>query len=295
VSEPCYGAVPQGIAERKNASGTGLDMNVILKSIFSFFKDNGPLHAGSIAYFFLLSFVPFCLLLIAIFGYFLGENVEFYEFFSARAMRFFPAATTDISRGLAALVTYRKIGVYSLAVYGYFSFLLYQSLEFAVHAIFRERVGRSHLISIVMSFLIIGLIAGLIIVSFAATLLIRTLNMIITDSTGIPLGVAASFLIRFVIPIFLVFITATLLYALLPVRHIALRDALRGGFFTAIFLEAARHLFTIYVVSVATEFGAIYGPLSSFVIFLLWVYYAVCIFLIGAEIVCTLDVSERRM
>lgn len=270
-------------------------MSVILKSIISFFKDDGPLHAGSIAYFFLLSFVPFCLLLIAIFGYFLGENKEFYEFFSARAMRFFPAATADISRGLAAIVTYRKIGIYSLAIYAYFSFLLYKSLETAIHEIFRERKKRPQVISIVMSFVIISLIAGSVIVSYAATSMIQMLNTLILDSTGIPLGSAESILIRFFIPISLVFVTATLLYALLPVRHVALRDALRGGFFTAIFLEAARHLFTIYVVSVATEFGTIYGPLSSFVIFLVWVYYAACIFLIGAEIVCTLDVSGRRL
>jgi len=80
----------------------------------------------------------------------------------------------------------------------------------------------------------------------------------------------------------------------LSVRKIAFDNALRGGFFSAIFLEAARHLFTIYVASVATEFGAVYGPLSSFVIFLLWVYYAACIFLIGAEFVCIRELSGRR-
>lgn len=269
-------------------------MTVILKSIVSFFKDEGPHHAGSIAYFFLLSFAPFCLLLIAIFGYFLGENKAFYEFFSIRAMRFFPAATAGLSRGLATVVTYKEIGVYSLAVYAYFSFLLYKSLESAVHQIFGEKAKRSQLISIVMAFFLIGLIAGFVVIAFAATSIVQILNLMIQDSTGLPLGVVVSFLIRFVIPVFLVFVTATVFYVLLPVRKIALHNALRGGFFTAVFLEAARHLFTIYVVSIATEVGTIYGPLSSFVIFLLWVYYASCIFLIGAEIVCTLEFSERR-
>jgi membrane protein len=271
-----------------------MTMTVILKSIISFFKDDGPHHAGSIAYFFLLSFAPFCLLLIAIFGYFLGENKTFYEFLSARAMRFFPAATAGLSSGLAKVVTYREIGVYSLAVYAYFSFLLYKSLESSVNQIFGERTRRSQLISIVMSFFLIGLIAGFVLISFVATSIIQILNLLIEDSTGLPLGVVVGFLIRFVIPIFLVFVTATVFYVLLPVRRIALRSAMRGGFFTAVFLEAARHLFTIYVVSIASEVGAIYGPLSSFVIFLLWVYYASCIFLIGAEIVCTLEFSERR-
>jgi membrane protein len=268
-------------------------MTVILKSIISFFKDEGPLNAGSIAYFFLLSFAPFCLLLIAIFGYFLGENSEFYKFFTERAMRFFPEATAGISRGLEAVVTYKEIGVYSLAIYAYFSFLLYNSLESAVHGIFREKTKRSQLISIVMSFFLVSLIAGFIIISFAATSAVQIFTLTIGDSTDLPLGDVVSILIRFVIPVFLVFVIASVFYTLLPVRKIAVRNALSGGLFTTIFLEGARHLFTIYIVSIATEVGAIYGPLSSFVIFLLWVYYAACIFLIGAEIVCTLEYAGR--
>ena len=270
-------------------------MNVILKSILSFFKDNGPIHAGSMAYFFLMSFVPLCFLLVAIFGYFLGENKEFYEFFSARAMRFFPAATDKISRGLTALVTYRKIGIFSLVIYTYFSYLLYRSLESAIHVIFQEKGKRSQLISIVMSFLMISMIAGFIIISFTVTSIIQMLHLMFTDSTGFRIGIVESFLIRFVIPVFLVFVTAAILYALLPVKKITLRNALCGGVFTALLLEAARHLFNLYVVNVATQIGAIYGSLSSFVIFLLWIYYSACIFLIGAEIVCTLDVSPRGM
>jgi len=268
-------------------------MTVILKSIFSFFKDSGPIHAGSIAYFFLMSFVPLCFLLVTIFGYFLGEHKEFYEFFSARAMRFFPAATAEISRGLTAIVAYRKVGVFSLVVYTYFSYLLYRSLESAIHAIFQEKGKRSQLISIVMSLFMISMIAGFIIISFAATSIIQILYLIFTDSTGFRIGIVESFLIRFVIPVFLVFIMAAIFYALLPVKKITLRNALCGGVFTALLLEAARHLFNLYVVNVATQIGAVYGPLSSFVIFLLWIYYAACIFLIGAEIVCTLDVSPR--
>lgn len=42
-------------------------MKLVLTSLISFFKDNGPLYAGSIAYFFLMSFVPFFIItLIAV-------------------------------------------------------------------------------------------------------------------------------------------------------------------------------------------------------------------------------------
>jgi membrane protein len=46
----------------------------------------------------------------------------------------------------------------------------------------------------------------------------------------------------------------------------------------------AKHLFTWYVGTVV-KMGTIYGSLTAFVVFLLWVFYSSCIFLIGAEIV----------
>ena len=154
-------------------------MKLILRSLVAFYRDDGPLHAGSIAYFFLMSFAPFCLLLIAIFGYFLGDNKEFYEFFATRLMRFFPEATSEISVGLAAIVTYRKIGILTLIVYAFFSYLLYSSLETAVHVIFQERAKRSRLVSVIMSFVMISLIAGFISVSFAATSAVEILKLAI--------------------------------------------------------------------------------------------------------------------
>ncbi len=269
-------------------------MKLIFKSFIGFFRDDGPLLAGAIAYFFLMSLVPFCLSLITLFGYFLGENKAFYEFFSARLIRFFPAATSDISRELAAVVTYQQIGFVTLIVYILFSYQFYLALDGAVHLIFREKKKKSFLSSLVRAFFIFTLIALFIIVSFVATSFLHMLKPAVASLTGLEIGIVTSFLIRFVIPVLFIFLMATTLYALLPVKRPALRDALWGGLFTAIFLEGARHLFTIYVVTTAPQFGAVYGSLSSFVIVLLWMYYSACIFLIGAEIVNLLRTSRGR-
>ncbi len=268
-------------------------MKVLLRSIIGFFRDDGPFLAGSIAYFFLMSFVPFCLLLVAIFGYFLGGDTTFYEFFSARLIRFFPAATRHISRELAALVTYRQIGIFTFIIYAFFSYQLYKALENAVHLIFREAAKRSTLLSLVKSLSIVSLVVLFIVVSFGATSALRMLRPAITALTGLKIGIATGFIIRYVIPVLFVFVVSTALYVLLPLKRTALRHALRGGLFTAVFLEAARHLFTLYVVTAAPQFGAVYGSLSSFVILLLWVFYSASIFLIGAEIVSSLKGSQR--
>ncbi|MBI5188491.1 MAG: YihY/virulence factor BrkB family protein [Nitrospirae bacterium] len=51
-------------------------------------------------------------------------------------------------------------------------------------------------------------------------------------------------------------------------------------------------LFTWYVGTVM-RFGTIYGPLTAFVVFLLWVFYSSCIFLIGAEVVHNQGTGRR--
>jgi membrane protein len=262
---------------------------VILKSVSDFFRDGGPVLAGSIAYFFLMSFVPFCLLLVSLFGYLLGGNEEFFQFFTARLLRFFPAATSEVSKQLTALVVYRQIGIFTLVLYLYFSYQLYMALEAAIRVIFRQREGRSLLSSILFSFFVITLIASLILASFAATSAVQLLASLLEVFPFLRIGVLTGFLIGYVIPVLLVLFVTTVLFMFLPVKRASFADAFRGGIFTSIFLEAARHIFTLYIINAAPQYGAIYGSLSTFVILLLWVFYSSCIFFIGAEVVRNLE------
>lgn len=269
-------------------------MKLVFRSFIDFFRDGGPLLAGSIAYFFLMSIVPFGLLIVALFGYFLGEHREFYEFFSARLMRFFPDATSEISSQLTALVVYKQIGIFTFIVYAYFSYQLYMALGAAIRAIFRQKEKLSLLTSIAFSLFIVTLIAALVVISFAATSAVQMLQTLLEVFPALQIGNVTGFLVRFVIPVFLVLVVTAFLYKLLPVKKVSLRNAFRGAFFTSVFLEVARHLFTLYVVTTAAQYGAVYGPLSTFVFFLLWVFYSACIFLIGAEIVRNLEVGGSR-
>ena len=277
-----------------NKDGQRSEVKLIFKSFIDFFRDGGPLLAGSLAYFFLMSFVPFSLFLISLLGYFLGENGGFFEFFSARLIRFFPAATAEISKQLTALVVYKKVGIFTFIVYAYFSYQLYMTLEAAIRIIFGHKEKRSFYISVVFSFFIITLIAALIVISFAATTAIQMLRSFLEVFLDLRIGKITGFLVKFVIPVLVVFVVASFLYKLLPAKRVSLRHAFRGAFFTSVFLEIARHIFTLYAVTMAARYGAIYGSLSTLIIFLLWIFYSACIFLIGAEIVCNLSSTQAE-
>ncbi|MGD0885424.1 MAG: YihY/virulence factor BrkB family protein [Thermodesulfovibrionales bacterium] len=266
---------------------------MLLKSFLDFFRDGGLMLAGSMSFFTMMAMVPFCLFLVTIFGQFLGHNREFYQFFVSRIVSFFPKITSQITEEIKKIITYHGLGKFSLVLYGFLSYQLFSSIESAINVIFKIRVKRSLLISIILSLFVVTMVVAALFISFSATSAISMLQTLKEIFPDLRIGKITGFLIRFVIPLFLVFLIVMTLYLVLPRKMVTFVNAVWGALFTAIFLEVAKHLFTIYVVHV-TKLGTIYGPLSAFVIFLLWVFYSSCIFLIGAEIVHNLGSSKGR-
>jgi membrane protein len=268
-------------------------VRVLLKSLIDFFRDGGMMVAGSMSFFAMMAIVPFCLFLVTIFGQVLGQDRDFYQFFVSRLAGFFPKITSQITEEMRKIITYHGLRKFSLVLYGFLSYNLFSSIESAINVIFKIRVKRSFIISFILSLFVVTMVVAILFISFGATSLISMLKTLKEFFPGLHIGKITGFLIRFVIPLFLVFLIVMVLYLVLPRKMVTFVHAVWGAFFTAIFLEAAKHLFTIYVVHVM-RLGTIYGPLSAFVIFLLWVFYSSCIFLIGAELVHNLGSSKGR-
>ena len=267
-------------------------LRVLFKSFIDFFRDDGPILAGSISYFFVMAIFPFCLFLVSIFGYFLGENREFYNFFLEKLIYFFPEATSEITKELGTIITHRKIGLFTLLLYGFFSYQLYLSAEKAINVIFKEKATRPFLISTLFSLSIVTLMITLLIITFGAISLIPMFKFLTNFLPGLVISKITIILVGFILPLFLVTVIATSFYIFLPKKNVKTRHALIGGLFTALFLEAAKHLFTFYVALKLSNIGTIYGSLSAFIIFVLWVFYSASIFLIGGEVVHNLGTAK---
>jgi len=185
---------------------------------------------------------------------------------------------------LEKLIAFKGIGTFSIVLYGILSYQVFSSLENALNVVFKVKKGRHFLWSIFLSIIIITLIIVIILLSFIASSLIPLLKTLKPMFPQLQIGLITGFLIRYVVPFLIVLFTVTVLYILLPKCKVKTIHAFIGALFTTIFLEIAKHIFTWYVGTVV-KFGTIYGPLTAFVVFLLWVFYSSCIFLIGAEIV----------
>lgn len=266
---------------------------VLAKGFVDFFKDGGLMLAGSLSYFFMMALVPLCLFLLAIFGHVLGRYPEFYDFFSTRLINFFPDITKGITKELGNLITFKGIGSFSIALYGILSFQVFSCIESALNTIFEVKKKRPLLWSIILALIIVTIVTMVILVSFVATLLIPLLKSLRPAFPEMRISFITIFLVRYAIPFLMVLCTITVMYIFFPKTKVKASYAFTGALFSTIFLEAAKHFFTWYVGTVI-KFGTIYGPLTAFVVFLLWVFYSSCIFLIGAEIAHNLILHQGR-
>lgn len=100
-------------------------IKVIFRSFVDFFRDNGMVYAASISYYSVMAVVPFSLLLVAIFGHFLGQDEELLLFFTEKLEGFFPEITYEIIEELQKIITYKGIGQYTLVLYILLSYQLF--------------------------------------------------------------------------------------------------------------------------------------------------------------------------
>jgi membrane protein len=104
------------------------------------------------------------------------------------------------------------------------------------------------------------------------------------DFYGISTGVQ---ILGNILPFVLQAMGFALFYRLMPTRPVLIPDAIWGGLAAAFMFELAKRLFGLYLAFVPT-YQAFYGALATIPIFMVWMYLAWVITLIGAEITAAL-------
>ena len=96
-----------------------------------------------------------------------------------------------------------------------------------------------------------------------------------------------------VIPVVITGLAFSALFVFVPNRHVFWRDALAGGFGTAIVLEIMKSGFAFYITQFPS-YTIIYGAFATLPIFLLWIYLSWLVILFGATVAATLPSLRLR-
>ena len=258
------------------------------KSITGFLRDECFYLAASISYFLIVALVPLSLLVVTLFGHLLGQNQELYQYALSRLVSSFPSVTSEITNELRNIITYKGISIITLVMYAFLSLQLFYSIEHAMNIIFKVPKRRHFLLSLFWSVFTITLLIIFLLLSFTLSSVAGVFKGNPVSVFGIAVGYKAGLFIGYIAPFLLVLSTFTAIYLIIPSAKVSLKNAFAGSLLVTVMWELAKHFFTWYVKNVI-HFGTIYGSLSTFILFLLWMYYLSSIFLLGGEFVNNLN------
>ncbi len=253
-----------------------------------FFRNQGLLLAGAIAYYALLSAVPLLALAVIVISHALPA-ADLLEFFGRYLEWLVPSQSRAVLADVGALLENRAaLGWLLLASMIFFSSLAFSVLEKAVGIIFAHRAARqkrAFLVSAVLPYcLVLALGLALLILSGAALAVER-----LAEGDFHFLGRAWS-LGAFSGPLLygLGFAFEALLlaglYLALPVGGLRLSHAALGGMAAAVLWEFLRRGLGWYFVHLSRA-GLVYGSLTTAVVVLFSLEIAATVLLLGAQVI----------
>ena len=253
----------------------------------AFIKDGCMNLSAALAFYTILSLIPFLFLIVSAAGYFLGSSDDAHQMVITFMDRLFPQASGLISKEVKAIS--QRAGVLGWA--GILSMIwtasvIFSSLEFAMGVVFRVEQRRKYWKSRLLA---LSMIPG--------SSIIFLLSLFVTAVTGIGRSYGLTilgwdfsrsaffaFLVGYLFPYLVLALAFTAIYRIIPNTSISFRHAMAGGASCAFLFELAKHFFTWYIGR-STQYNVIYGSLEAIVILVVWVFYSSIILLFCAEVV----------
>lgn len=251
-----------------------------------------PTHAAALSFQTVISIFPLIAVLVAGASFFVEPDVLTEQVLKS-VDELAPESRIVLEETIRSVKDLRgQIGVVSLlgllwtgsSVFG----ALRRGLNAAVGASRRRQFIRGRVFDLSVAVLTGGLLAG----SVAITAALAVVERLDTFGEGTALE-AVGVLLRAVgvaIPIVASTVIFAVLFRVVPVTNLPWRAALGGGALAAVLFEAGKNLFVWYASSFGS-FNAIYGPISTIVVLLVWLYYSGLIVLSGAAFGSSLETA----
>lgn len=247
-------------------------------------------HAASTAFFFFLSLVPMLIVVCTVLPYTPLTEKNLINFVTGLT----PDMIDALAKQLISEVYEKSSGVLSVALIatiwsaGKGVLALMRGLN-AIHDVEEER--NYFLVRIMASFytiiMLLVIMVSLLLVVFGN----RLVDVILYKIPQLQSVVSFMMNFRFILVWMVLTILFAMIYAYIPNTKLKLQDQLTGAMFTSILWSVFSWGFSIYV-----DFGnvaSIYGSLSIIVIIMLWMYFCMYIFLVGAFLNKILTFSEK--
>ncbi len=259
---------------------------VTKRAVEAFIEDGALSRGAAIAFYAVTSIGPVLLIVVAVAGFFFGEDAargalmgKLSQAMGPQSAGFLQLAIGSASnRGSSVLATI--IGVVSLVIT---ASGVFGEMQTALNAIWQASPEDAPVVRIIKARLTsLGLVVSLgflllvsLVIGAAIAALGHALNNIM------PFAETLLRLLNFVVSLMFLSAIVTAIYKILPDRRLEWRDTVVGAFVTSLLITIGKMGIGIYLGSsgIASSYGAAGSVLAS----LLWIYYSAQIFLFGAE------------
>jgi membrane protein len=160
---------------------------------------------------------------------------------------------------------------------------IFSALSTGISRVFENAPKRPFLQDKLVGLLLMGLTGLLALASLVIGIVTGILQSAASELMGdIPGGSTAVWLIGLLAPLILMFLAFWVIYRVVPNRPMTWGEVLPGAVVAALLWTVLRFGFTWYATSVA-DYDSAFGPLSTGITLLVFLYFASVIVLLGAE------------
>ena len=286
--KPARGLRLRVLNRRANAWIVAHPLAFTLQCMRAFRANQGLLLAGAVAYYALLSIVPFLMLVVVVLSHFI-DQASLLLTLRRYLELLVPGQSASIVAEVAHFLDTRDLITWVLGfTMLFFSSLAFTVLENAMSVIFVHRVAvrrRHFLVSAVLPYCyILALGFGVMIV----TLVAGTLQVIGSESVELfghawsLHGVSGALL--YLLGLAGEILVLTSIYLVMPVGRLSLSHALVGGVTAALLWEIARHVLVWYFTTLS-KVNLVYGSMSTAIVVMFSLEIAASLLLFGAQVI----------
>lgn len=256
---------------------------VARQAISGFFAHEALQYAGSMAYFGLLSLFQLLVLAVVIGSFVLGEG-EARAFVVGQVQAGSPLDGEMVGGVIDAVIESRGgMTIFSILFLLWGALGLFSAMSTGIARVFETAAPRGFVQDKLIGLLLMGLTGALAVGSLAIGIVTGILQEAASGALRtIPGGETAVWLIGLVVPIALIFVAFWVVYRVVPNRPMSWAEVLPGAIVATVLWTVLRYGFTFYATNIA-NYESAFGPISTGITLLVFIYFASVIVLLGAE------------
>ncbi len=254
------------------------------RAISGFLAHEALQYAGSMAYFAVLSIFQLLVLAVVIGSYVIGQG-EARDFVVENVQAGTPLDAETVGGVIDAVIESRgAMSIISVGFLAWSALGVFSALSNGISRAFENAPKRPFLKDKLIGLLLMGttglLAIASVVIGIVTGILQRAAEDLLADLPG---GGTVVWLIGLLAPLLLIFLDFWVIYKVVPNRPIGWSEVLPGAVVAAVLWTVLRFGFTWYATSVA-NYDSAFGPISTAITLLVFLYFASIIILLGAEV-----------